>query len=57
MKLQPISLAAALVAFALAGACSPEPGSDAWCKDLKEKPKGEWTADQASTFAKSCILK
>jgi len=57
MKIRSIPWAAALVVFALASACSPDPGSDAWCKDMKEKPKGEWTAEQASMFAKSCVLK
>jgi len=38
-------------------ACSPEVGSDKWCKNLKEKPKGEWTANEAKDYAKHCILK
>ena len=37
--------------------CSPEVGSDAWCTDLKEKPKGEWSANEAAEFTKSCIFK
>lgn len=37
--------------------CSPEVGSEAWCNNLKEKPKGEWTANEAGEFAKSCIFK
>ena len=48
-----------LLAVCLAGlnACSPEVGSDAWCKDLKEKPKGEWTANELGDFAKHCVIK
>jgi len=38
-------------------ACSPEVGSKEWCEDLKEKPKGEWTANEASEFAKNCVFK
>lgn len=38
-------------------ACSPEVGSDAWCKAMKEKPKGDWTANEASDFAKHCVFK
>ena len=38
-------------------ACSPEVGSDKWCKNLKEKPKGEWTANEAKDYAKHCIFK
>ena len=38
-------------------ACSPKVGSEEWCVDLKEKPKGDWTANEAKEFAKSCIFK
>ena len=37
-------------------ACSAEVGSTEWCKDLKQKPKGEWTANEAGNFAKHCLL-
>lgn len=40
----------------LAG-CSAEVGSDQWCADMKEKPKGEWTANEATDFTKHCLLK
>ena len=45
-----LSLAAGLAA------CAPEVGSEGWCQDMKAKPKGEWTADEASTYAKHCVL-
>ena len=41
----------------LLAACSPEVGSDEWCNDMKEKSKADWTANEASDFAKSCVLK
>ncbi|WP_419799413.1 MAG: DUF3012 domain-containing protein [Terasakiella sp.] len=37
-------------------ACSPEVGSKEWCADLKEKPKGDWSANEAAEFAKSCVF-
>ena len=37
--------------------CAPEVGSDAWCEDMADKPKGDWTANEATEFAKSCIFK
>lgn len=37
--------------------CAPEVGSDQWCLDMKEKPKGDWSVNEASEFTKSCILK
>ncbi len=45
-----------LTALFLAG-CAPEVGSEAWCNDLKEKPKGDWTANEAADFAKHCVFK
>lgn len=49
-------IAAALAVFALSG-CAPEPGSDAWCEEMAEKPKGDWTLNDAAEFAKSCVVK
>ncbi len=37
-------------------ACSPEVGSEEWCNDLKKKPKGDWSANEAGDFAKHCVL-
>lgn len=49
-------LAFAVVAVAGLSACSPEVGSKEWCADLKEKPKGDWSANEAADFTKHCIL-
>lgn len=48
-------LSAILIISGLVG-CSPEIGSKAWCADMKEKPKGEWTANEAADFAKNCLI-
>ncbi len=48
-----------LALFFIAGAltaCSPEVGSEEWCAEMKDKPKGDWTANEAKDFAKHCIL-
>jgi DUF3012 family protein len=37
-------------------ACSPEVGSDDWCGTMKEKPKGEWTANDTSSYAQHCLF-
>jgi DUF3012 family protein len=42
--------------ISLAG-CAPEIGSEEWCEDMKEKPKGDWTANEAKDFTKYCLLK
>lgn len=38
-------------------ACTVEIGSEKWCNQLKEKPKGDWSAKEAAGYAKHCILK
>ena len=38
-------------------ACAPEVGSEKWCANLKTKPKGDWTTNEAVDYAKHCILK
>jgi hypothetical protein len=38
-------------------ACSPEPGSKSWCDSMDEKPAGDWTANEAAEYAKSCVFK
>ena len=38
-------------------ACSAKVGSDEWCAEMKSKPKGDWTANEAADFTKHCILK
>ncbi len=50
------AVAAALFLVGLIAGCSPEVGSKEWCQDMKEKPKGDWTANEVAEFAKSCIL-
>ena len=51
-----LKLPIVFLATMLAG-CSPEVGSDAWCEDMAEKDKGDWTANEATEFARSCIFK
>lgn len=37
--------------------CAPEVGSKKWCENMEKKPKGEWTANDATEYAKSCIFR
>ncbi len=50
---------ATLVVTCIAGlsACAPEVGSEAWCKKMQEKPKGDWTANEMGDYAKHCVFK
>ena len=53
------SFVAVITAFIMMiglSACAPEVGSEAWCEDLKQKPKGDWTANELADFTKHCIL-
>jgi hypothetical protein len=46
-----------VVAFGFSvAACSPKVGSPEWCAQMKEKPKGDWTANEATDFAKNCLM-
>lgn len=47
----------AFVVLSAATACSPEVGSDAWCENMAEKDKMDWTAGEAADFAKHCVLR
>ena len=49
------ALAALAIACGLAG-CAPEVGSDAWCKDMDATPKGDWSTNDAASYAKHCVL-
>ena len=37
-------------------ACAPEVGSERWCEAMREKPRGDWTGNEAVEFARSCVL-
>lgn len=49
-----LSLAISLV---LLSACTPEVGSKDWCQQMKDKPKGDWTANEATDYTKHCLFK
>ena len=55
-----IKISGAFIAFsfflAMAG-CSPEVGSEAWCEDMKDKPRKEWSASDAADYAKHCLFR
>ena len=37
-------------------ACAPEVGSERWCGQMGETPKGDWTANEAADYARHCLL-
>ncbi|MCP4431243.1 MAG: DUF3012 domain-containing protein [Gammaproteobacteria bacterium] len=50
------TLALTSVFACLISACSPEIGSKEWCADLREKPKGDWSLNEAGDYTKHCLL-
>jgi len=56
MKPGPVVMLAILVALGQLTGCA-KVGSERWCNAMKEKDKGDWTASEATDFAKHCIFK
>jgi len=52
-----ISVLVIIAWLALLAGCSHEVGSEAWCKDMKEKPKREWSASEMADYTKYCVFK
>ena len=52
-----ITVIALLLSVALVSACAPEVGSDAWCAAMDKKAKGDWSANEATDYAKHCVFK
>jgi len=50
------AVASVMLSVFLLTACTPEVGSEGWCTDLKEKPKGEWTLDETRDYTKHCLF-
>jgi hypothetical protein len=50
--------AAAAVSFLLGtlGACAPEVGSQRWCEEMRDTPRGDWSANDALEFARHCVI-
>ncbi|MBL1143254.1 MAG: DUF3012 domain-containing protein [Proteobacteria bacterium] len=51
-----IQLSLFSILLVLLSACAPEVGSEKWCTQMKEKPKGDWTANEAADFTKHCLF-
>jgi len=49
------AIVALLLVLSFSG-CSAEPGTKAWCDNMKQKEKGKWTAEEAGTFTKHCVM-
>jgi len=56
-SIKKLYMGSVIMSLFLLTACAPEVGSEPWCANLKEKPKGDWTANEVSDFARHCLLK
>jgi hypothetical protein len=45
-----------IAACATLASCAPTVGSPRWCEVMKEKPRGDWTANEALDFARHCVI-
>lgn len=57
MKIKGLFITILLILMYGLSACAPKVGSDAWCKKMEEKAKGDWTANEAGEYAKNCVFK
>jgi len=46
-----------ITVFLASAGCTPEVGSEGWCKMMMEKPKSDWTANEAAEYGKHCLFK
>lgn len=56
MKNLPNQFMLIFTAAFMLSACEPEVGSPKWCEKMEEKPKGDWTANEAKDYLKHCII-
>ncbi len=42
---------------ALLSACAPEVGSEAWCTQMNDKPKGDWSMNETRDYARHCVFR
>lgn len=54
--LKAAALLAVVYALSLLAACAPEVGSERWCAKMRDKPRGDWTANEALDYARHCIV-
>ena len=38
-------------------ACSPDVGSEAWCKQMDKKSKGDWSSNELGNYTRHCVFR
>lgn len=52
----PRALMTGVLILSVGAGCSPEVGSERWCRQMEEKPKGDWTLNQTRDYTRHCLL-
>ena len=55
-RLHRIAVGAAVAVVLTLSACAPEVGSNRWCEAMSDKPRGDWSANEALDYARHCII-
>ena len=55
MRTIAVILSSLLLTSVISG-CTPEIGTPAWCEYMKQKPKGDWTTNEATDYARHCLF-
>ena len=56
MRMRSLVLSLLVAALFTTLGCAPEVGSEAWCEKMKETPKGDWSTNDATAYAKHCVF-
>jgi hypothetical protein len=51
-----LGILAVLAGCVMLASCAPKVGSPRWCEAMKQKPRGDWTANEALDFARHCVM-
>jgi hypothetical protein len=51
-----VAAAAVLPLLGALSACEPEVGTERWCEAMRDKPRGDWSANDALDFARHCVI-
>lgn len=46
-----------LIGLMAIGGCAPEVGSERWCDAMRDKPRGDWSTNEALDYTRYCIFK
>ena len=45
-----------LIGLIVLAGCAPEVGSERWCEAMRDKPRGDWSTNEALDYTRYCIF-